>query len=30
VLGLTAGQFWTLPLAAFGAYLVWRARRRTE
>ena len=30
VLGLTAGQFWTLPLAAFGAFLVWRARRRTE
>lgn len=30
VLGLTAGQFWTLPLAAFGAYLVWRAHRRTE
>jgi len=30
VLGLTAGQFWTLPLAAFGAYLVYRARRRTE
>ena len=30
ILGLTAGQFWTLPLAAFGAWLVWRARRRTE
>ena len=30
ILGLTAGQFWTLPLAVFGAYLVWRARRRTE
>jgi phosphatidylglycerol:prolipoprotein diacylglycerol transferase len=30
VLGLTAGQFWTLPLAAFGAWLVGRARRRTE
>ena len=30
VLGLTAGQFWTLPLAAFGAWLVYRARRRTE
>ncbi len=29
-LGLTAGQVWTLPLAAFGAYLVWRAHRRTE
>ena len=30
VLGLTAGQFWTLPLAVFGAWLVLRARRRTE
>lgn len=25
--GLTAGQFWTLPLAAAGAFLVLRARR---
>jgi phosphatidylglycerol:prolipoprotein diacylglycerol transferase len=30
ILGLTSGQFWTLPLAAFGVYLVLRARRRTE
>ncbi len=30
VLGLTAGQFWTLPLAAFGVWLVLRSRRRTE
>ena len=27
ILGLTAGQFWTLPLAVGGAVLVWRARR---
>jgi phosphatidylglycerol:prolipoprotein diacylglycerol transferase len=26
ILGLTAGQFWTLPLALGGLYLVWRAR----
>jgi phosphatidylglycerol:prolipoprotein diacylglycerol transferase len=30
VLGLTAGQFWTLPLAALGLFLVLRARRSTE
>lgn len=30
VLGLTAGQFWTLPLAVFGLGLLWRARRRVE
>ena len=27
LLGLTAGQFWTLPLAAAGAFLVLRSRR---
>jgi phosphatidylglycerol:prolipoprotein diacylglycerol transferase len=27
ILGLTAGQFWTLPLALGGLFLVWRARR---
>lgn len=26
ILGLTAGQFWTLPLALGGLFLVWRAR----
>ncbi|GBL30017.1 prolipoprotein diacylglyceryl transferase [Opitutia bacterium] len=30
ILGLTAGQFWTLPLAAAGLWLVWRARRTAE
>lgn len=30
VLGLTAGQFWTLPLAAFGLFLVLRSRRPAE
>lgn len=30
VLGLTAGQFWTLPLAAAGLFLVLRPRRRAE
>ncbi len=30
IYGLTAGQFWTLPLAVFGLYLVWRARRRAN
>ncbi|MEN9814449.1 MAG: hypothetical protein RLZZ412_431 [Verrucomicrobiota bacterium] len=30
ILGLTAGQFWTLPLAATGLWLVWRARRTAE
>jgi phosphatidylglycerol:prolipoprotein diacylglycerol transferase len=30
VLGLTAGQFWTLPLGAFGLFLLWRARRPAE
>ncbi|MEY3853062.1 MAG: hypothetical protein RI910_2042 [Verrucomicrobiota bacterium] len=30
VLGLTAGQFWTLPLAALGLFLVWRSRRPAE
>ncbi len=30
VLGLTAGQFWTLPLAALGAVLLFRARRPAE
>jgi phosphatidylglycerol:prolipoprotein diacylglycerol transferase len=30
ILGLTAGQFWTLPLAAVGLWLVWRARRTAE
>ena len=30
VLGLTAGQFWTLPLAALGLFLVLRSRRTAE
>ena len=30
ILGLTAGQFWTLPLAATGVWLIRRARRTTE
>ena len=30
VLGLTAGQFWTLPLAALGLFLVLRSRRAAE
>jgi phosphatidylglycerol:prolipoprotein diacylglycerol transferase len=30
ILGLTAGQFWTLPLAATGLWLIWRARRTAE
>ena len=30
VLGLTAGQFWTLPLAALGLFLVLRSRRSAE
>ncbi len=30
ILGLTAGQFWTLPLALGGAYLLLRSRRRPE
>ena len=30
ILGLTAGQFWTLPLAALGLFLVWRSRRPAE
>jgi phosphatidylglycerol:prolipoprotein diacylglycerol transferase len=30
ILGLTAGQFWTLPLAATGLWLVRRARRTAE
>ena len=30
VLGLTAGQFWTLPLAALGLFLVLRSRRPAE
>jgi phosphatidylglycerol:prolipoprotein diacylglycerol transferase len=30
ILGLTAGQFWTLPLAATGLWLLWRARRTAE
>lgn len=30
ILGLTAGQFWTLPLAALGLFLVLRARRSAE
>jgi len=30
VLGLTAGQFWTLPLAALGIFLVLRSRRTAE
>ena len=30
ILGLTAGQFWTLPLAVAGLWLVWRARRTAE
>ncbi len=30
ILGLTAGQFWTLPLAATGLWLRWRARRTAE
>ena len=30
VLGLTAGQFWTLPLAVLGLFLVFRSRRTAE
>ena len=30
VLGLTAGQFWTLPLAVLGLFLVRRSRRAAE
>lgn len=30
ILGLTAGQFWTLPLAATGLFLVLRTRRSPE
>ena len=30
VLGLTAGQFWTLPLAALGLFLVLRSSRAAE
>lgn len=26
IYGLTAGQFWTLPMAALGLFLVWRTR----
>jgi phosphatidylglycerol:prolipoprotein diacylglycerol transferase len=30
ILGLTAGQFWTLPLALGGLFLLWRSRRTAE
>jgi phosphatidylglycerol:prolipoprotein diacylglycerol transferase len=30
LLGLTAGQFWTLPMALAGAFLILRSRRRPE
>jgi prolipoprotein diacylglyceryltransferase len=30
ILGLTAGQFWTLPLAAVGLGLLLRSRRSAE
>jgi phosphatidylglycerol:prolipoprotein diacylglycerol transferase len=30
LLGLTAGQFWTLPLAALGVFLVFRSPRPAE
>lgn len=30
ILGLTAGQFWTLPLAVFGLFLVLRPNRSVE
>ena len=30
ILGLTAGQFWTLPFVVLGSILVFRTRRSVE